>query len=386
MPLKNCGHCGWPSCSALARRMTGGDAEIADCAYLSVPEYAENKAKIKSLLKEGIKIGMRMPTRSEKVTYIRPCTTERGKVTATARFVPPFVERKELKYGFYDPFVLCGLLKSYRPFEDVKCSEKLGIARITYDGKSILLFGNGQIKVRKARDKEDVQATIDLISRIMWGSIICPDCGCDVIDCASGGCHECLTTLCPVLNGPPVLDADKISMRKKAKGSRIFERLDVIETQGIFMEGIKTLENAVKDFKKLMESKRRVDLQDFNDEMTKISLDFIIKTERLEDAVLGIVLMGITRDLTRAVEAASSTKADKDELIKEAGDLVVGAYFAFRNSDLEKGKEIVDGYQSLSKKIKELSAGKEGSKSQILEIEKMARNGGYIARILELSI
>ncbi|MFQ5974862.1 MAG: (Fe-S)-binding protein [Candidatus Hydrothermarchaeales archaeon] len=381
MPLKNCGHCGWPSCSTLARRMAAGDSEVADCVYLNMPEYAENKAKVKSLLKEGLKIKVRMPTSSEKVTYVRPCTTESGKVTATAHLMLPFVEGNELKYGLFDPFVLCDFLKNYQPFEDIRCSEKMGIARITYNGKSILLYRNGKIKVRKAKDKDDIFATINLISRIMWGSIICPDCGCDVVDCASGGC---LATLCPVLNTPPVLDESKILPRKKVKVSEIFQRLDNIENKDKFIVGIKKLEKTIKDFEKLIDNGEGIYLEDFNNEMVKISLDFIVKTERVEDAVLGIVLIGISRDLKRAVEAASIS-VDKNELAKEAGELVVDSYFAFKNSDLEKGKEIGGRYQKLSKKLTELKT-KKRSKPQILEIEKMARQGANIARILELSL
>lgn len=380
MPQKNCGHCGWPSCSAMARRMTTGEAEPSDCIYLGMSEFGENKSKIQSLLKEGIKIGVRMPTRSEKVTLIRPCTTESGKVTATARLVLPSSE-KELKYGFFDPFILCGLLNNYRSFEDIKCSEKMGIARIDYDGKSILVFGNGKIKVRKARDTEDVHATINHISKIMWGAIICLDCGCDVIDCASGGCQKCSDPLKSVLNALPVIDSDKTPTRRKVKGIKIAEKLETIKTNDKFNEGMKTLDTAVTDFKK--STGKEVDLEDFSNRMKEISLDYIIKTEKIEDAVFGIVMMGITRDLKRAIEAA--TTVDQNEHVKEAVELVADAYSVFKNSDLKKGKEIEERYQRLSEKITELKD-KEGSKPGMLEIEKIARNGRNIAKILELKL
>ncbi len=380
MPMKNCGHCGWPSCSALARRMTTGEAEPSDCIYLCMPEFSENKAKIQSLLKEGIKIGIMMPTSSEKVTLIRPCTTESGKVTATARLILT-TSGKELKYGFFDTFTLCGLLKNYPSFDDIKCSEKMGIARIGIDGKSILLFGNGKIKVRKARDKEDVLASIDLISKIMWGAIICPDCGCDAIDCASGGCQKCSDPLKSVLNALPVIDSDKTPTRRKVKCIKIAEKLETIKTNDKFNEGMKTLNTTVTDFKK--SGGKGADLEDLGNKMKEISLDYIIKTEKIEDAVFGIVLMGITRDLKRAIEAA--TTVDRNEHVKEAVELVADAYSVFKNSDLKKGKEIEERYQRLSEKITELKD-KEGSKPHLLEIEKIARNGRNIAKILELKL
>ncbi len=380
MPQKNCGHCGWPSCSAMTRRMTTGEAEPSDCIYLGMPEFSENKSKIQSLLKEGIKIGIRMPTSSEKVTLIRPCTTESGKVTATARLVLP-TSGKELKYGFFDPFTLCDLLKNYPSFDDIKCSEKMSIARIGIDGKSILVFGNGKIKVRKARDKEDVHASINLISKIMWGAIICPDCGCDAIDCASGGCQKCSDPLKSVLNALPVIDSDKTPTRRKVKGIKIAEKLESIKTNDKFMEGMKTLDTAVTDFKK--STGKEVDLEDFSNRMKEISIDYIIKTEKIEDAVFGIVMMGITRDLKRAIEAA--TTVDRNEHVKEVVELIADAYSAFKNSDLKKGKEIEERYQILSEKITELKD-KEGSKPGMLEIEKIARNGRNIAKILELKL
>ncbi len=145
------------------------------------------------------------------------------------------------------------------------------------------------------------------------------------------------------------------------------------------------IKEEIKDFEKLIDNGEGIYLEDFNNEMVKILLDFIVKTEKVEDAVLGILLMGMTRDLTRAIEAASSIKIRENELAKEARQIVVDAFFAFKNSDLEKGKEINDRYQKLSKKLTELDA-KKGSKSQILEIEKMARQGANIARILELTL
>jgi len=379
MPQKNCGYCGWPSCSTLARRMTTGEAKPSDCIYLSMPKFSENKAKIQNILNDGIKIGIRMPTHSEKVTLIRPCTTENGKVTATAQLILP-TNDKELKYGFFDPFALCDVLNNYRSFDDIKCSEKMGIARIDYDGKSILVFGNGKIKVRKARDKEDVLASINLISKIMWGTIICPDCGCNVIDCASGGCQKCSDPGKSILNTLPVIDSDK-TLRREVKDIKIAEKLETIQTNKKFAEGIKTLDTAVTDFKKSMG--KDVDLEDLSNKMKKISLNYIIKTEKIEDAAFGIVLMGITKDLKKAIEAA--TTVDPNEHVKKAVELVADAYFAFKNSDLKKGGEIEERYQRFSEKITKLKD-KKGSKPWILEIEKIARNGKNIAQILELKL
>jgi|GEM_PF-5957180 ArsR family metal-binding transcriptional regulator len=100
-------------------------------------------------------------TQAYKISYIRPCFTDKSKKMAEARFSESVADSKEM----------CELLMNSRQFDNVTYSEKLGIARIEWMGKTITIFNTGEITVRSAESIEDVKSTIDkiygILSRLM---------------------------------------------------------------------------------------------------------------------------------------------------------------------------------------------------------------------------
>ena len=84
----------------------------------------------------------------------KPCMTEDGKIIATARLG----KHIEISRSYE-------LLRA--KFADAKCSEKLGIIKINYMGKTVMVFRNGKISIRKAEDENDAIETIKKVTEVL---------------------------------------------------------------------------------------------------------------------------------------------------------------------------------------------------------------------------
>lgn len=91
-----------------------------------------------------------------ELNFIKPCITERKKVLAEVK----------LRRGFR-PEVLCEIMSKSKLAKYTKCSEDLGIARIEWKGKTILVFASGEINIRRAEDKKDALETANFIKDIL---------------------------------------------------------------------------------------------------------------------------------------------------------------------------------------------------------------------------
>ena len=385
----------------MARKIATGDTKPEQCFNISTRiEYKQNLQKIKQLLREGIEIRAKGTIIIEDtgITYIHPCISETGKVTAEARLKTSPEGTSDLKYGFYDPIQLCTIMNITDFFKDTRCSPNLGVGRATIDDKTALIYKDGRINVRKAKDKEDAIQTIRLISRSLWGAIICSYCGNASIDCASGGCEECITRICPVISGgPPDPTVTSRSMVQQTSVSTIFGKVKILETKEYFEEGIRQLDDAFDIFEKT--SLNILKKQPFNSsalktikdkiaEINKLAIKFIVETPDVYDAAIGLILSGVAMDITRMADGlkivTSSKKAlspNLKELFSEAVTLATEAYHAFKAVNFEKAEHVAERYVKFRKQWME--AFREMSEKDVLiGIEKIAINGFYLSRLL----
>ena len=173
MPGKNCGICGYGSCNTFARRVLFKKEDLTKCVWLSptdIPDPTEVRPA---------------RTRVEGTALIQPCITDSEMVMAEIYLAP-----REVDYGYLDPG-FCEFLDVYPYFESVKCSQSLGIARIEYEGKEILISQTGKVIVRQAKTEEDAFTCCDLVRRIVSGAVIC-SCLATALEAVSGMCScEC---------------------------------------------------------------------------------------------------------------------------------------------------------------------------------------------------
>ncbi len=401
MPKKDCGLCGNPSCRTAARKIATGDMTVDQCANLKLHEFKENKERILQLLKEGVEVGAKgtIVIGEEGITYIHPCISEAGRVAAEAKLTSgPEGTVQNLKYGFFDPIVMCWALNTSGLFKNVRCSPRLGTAIINLNGKTVTVFHDGRITVRRAKDKQDAIQAIRLTSRALWASIICSCCGNAGVDCASGGCEDCLTKICPVLaGGPPDPLSASTSPTGQTTGSTIFERAKTIETGKYFEKGFQNLDQAMEAVNQSahwilngrFSSKQMDSIKVKIDEANNLAIRFVVETPRVQDATMGLILAGVTLDVTRMLEGLEvlvrSNKQPSEELkelLLTAVEIAGQAYQALRAVNLDQAKQITSKYVEFKKAWGEAFRKNKEEQDMLVAIEKIAANGFYIARLL----
>ena len=373
MPQKDCGACGNSTCGTMARRLGVGEQKIEECVYLQIDEFREQKKNIEKILTKGVRM-QGVESKKAGMALITPCIVDAKKFQAEVQ-----LQNMGSKYGFLDSVLLCSFLESCEKFEEVKCSPKLGIARINYDKKEILLSPNGRVVIKLAKDEEDALQTADLISKVLWGCIICPLCGNPVIECVSGGCGTC-TDFCPILlNNPFNLGEQKI---KKRNNSTIVTEVDYTRKHCILDECIDLLDLLhgifEENFTRLWMGKM-IDLskaEEIRGKIQKKVLEFLIGSE-IENAFLGLVLLGSAQHLfimNMAVRDAHKYHFDGLELIEEIKNFTKIAFRFFGETNQENASTLDNKYRRIGKKILKRN-------SHYLEFFRLLSNAYYISRV-----
>jgi len=86
--------------------------------------------------------------------HTKPCITEKDRIIASAAL--------DMKPGFDK---MCTLLKA--EFQNITCSQKLGLVKINWNKKTIIIFKSGKISIRKAEDEDDAIKAIHKVSKAL---------------------------------------------------------------------------------------------------------------------------------------------------------------------------------------------------------------------------
>jgi TATA-box binding protein (TBP) (component of TFIID and TFIIIB) len=90
-----------------------------------------------------------------KINFIKPCVTERGKKMAEA-----FLNVKKLNMDML-------FETAKKAFSSVKYSKELGLIRITFNKKAVLIFDSGKVVIRRAENERDVIETVEKIAGLI---------------------------------------------------------------------------------------------------------------------------------------------------------------------------------------------------------------------------
>lgn len=273
------------------------------------------------------------------ITFIRPCVTDAGKVSAETRLAPNSGTSSDLSPDFLDSSRLCWVLSISQAFSRVKCSEKLGIAKMETDGKTVVVSKGGRINIRTARDKEDALETTRLVSRALWPAMICSKCGRAVIECVSGFCTGCRPKECQLLtHGPP--DPTQTSS-KRLESKTVRDILAKLETTAPidFYEAKQNLDEAFQVMRGAAVALSSGNASDNVEDAVKEKLDvgnrvaqrLIVQDGRQVNISGGLILLGVVANLealNRMISsfAKSSLSSLDRRAFKDAWNSVVSAY------------------------------------------------------------
>ncbi|MGC1121404.1 MAG: (Fe-S)-binding protein [Candidatus Methanofastidiosia archaeon] len=250
MPQKNCGICGYASCSTFLRNVVFNRESLEKCHWLKCG-YPLDVTSMQTLVQTVQPIITKVRT----TALIEPCTTQSGMVMAEL-----YLAHREVEYGYLDP-VVCDILPVWT--EAVRCSRQLGIARIEYEQKEILLSVTGKTVIRHAKNEEDISRTGELLSRIVEGAVIC-SCLSTRMECISGGgtrtdsvppstleersqlqCINDVAERVPDMYEAPSCDLGSLSLRRQAVALMVFNKGGLLLLS--VAHHLSLLEVAVKD-------------------------------------------------------------------------------------------------------------------------------------------
>lgn len=245
------------------------------------------------------------------ITYIRPCVTEAGRVSAETRLSSHADTSSGSSPDVLDSLRLCWVLNTSQIFSRVKCSEKLGIAKIEIDGKTVVVSKGGRINIRMARDRGDALVTTRLVSRALWPAMICSNCGRAVMECVSGFCAGCKPAECRLLTHGPMDPTATVSERFELKTVReILAELETRVSTG-FHETRLRLDETFQAMKSaavaVSEGDDSIDVESAVKERLDVAksmaLRLVAEGEGLIDVSGGLILLGVAANL----EALSHT-------------------------------------------------------------------------------
>ncbi|AFD00870.1 hypothetical protein Mtc_2132 [Methanocella conradii HZ254] len=87
------------------------------------------------------------------IVITRPCTDAPGRFIAESSFGHRFNMDR-----------LCALVKA---IDGARCSESLGVAKFDYSDKTVILYRNGRIDLRKIKDVEDASAIMKELEALL---------------------------------------------------------------------------------------------------------------------------------------------------------------------------------------------------------------------------
>lgn len=228
-----------------------------------------------------------------RLLITQPCASVEGKISCEFRFGVP---GKGVSDDFYNFPTLSSILSTYsEKFTETRISSKLGVARIQWRGKTIIISKNGRIVIRESDGEEDAKTTIDFLSRLLTPSVICAKCGRTLLDCATASCGECSNQQVSF----PVLPSNVISVEVIREIRILTTVLDTVE--GSLLKNIK-LGETFESFESLSAQCHR---------SSKIMLDIIVQSEHREELATAILVLRCAWDLSLIFDLLDQVRLHK---------------------------------------------------------------------------
>lgn len=329
-------------------------------------------------------------------TYLRPCTTEAGKISAETHLSHSSEESGGSTLEFFDSARLCWTLNNSKIFNRVKCSEKLGIAKMEINGKTIVISKGGRINVRKAENEEDALRTTLLVSKAAWPAMICSRCSRAISECIAGLCGRCGGKNCLLLHdGPPKPSSMSLRPSKVKTAGEILTEFEASQ-QSIFNDFKRNLDEAFQILSKaIVTPSPESSLADIEGSVAKkleaaklLAQDLIVQSQRQIDVSVGLTFMGIAINLESLNHAVCMltklVQSLSDPVLEQTWRIAVGGYGALWQKDVAKIRELARLHVWAKR---QLSRGREGPERDLRKsLKGIAELGFHLSQIASIRL
>ncbi len=239
------------------------------------------------ILSRGLSLEKVPGITEQTILYIQPCASIQGRVNCELRLG---IDGTGVAEEFFDFETLSKILVAYADrFAESRASSTLGAARIQWRGKKILIFRNGRIVIREALDENDVQTTLEFLSKLLAPSIRCIHCKQELTECAVGLCHSCSTHL-PTMAG----EAGTLIWKQ------VFARSESLLAEALSYRS--EVEHELKKENGPVHSLDNVSQTQFA-RVPRLLLDFLVSSNERRDLIAGLALLKIVWVLESVVRA-----------------------------------------------------------------------------------
>ncbi|MHA1771021.1 MAG: (Fe-S)-binding protein [Candidatus Thorarchaeota archaeon] len=299
-PQYNCGLCGRSTCSAFARAYLAGDLELDACPIMQMAEFVNFRTTLEIMRTREQVVSLRpAPERSpEGISFLQPCKDNIERVTGMFRVYNGVPEGQSMRFGGFDPLVLCDLLDNLSDqFTFIKCSRELGYARADRGEMNITVLQDGRVNLRQVPDETTAYTLAASLERVLMGALICDCCGCDLLSVLV----DCTNTE----ENHPVLDAGLRASLDRTIIKKPFSAAVLSTTFGDYSSEIITLfEQVFLRFEelvdKIIQGKRSSSKEDFI-ESYRVLLDYLMKESDSKSMTLLLKGLGILRVIENAI-------------------------------------------------------------------------------------
>ena len=214
------------------------------------------------------------------IMYIQPCTSIEGRINCEFQLGVPGIGIMEKLFDFAK---LARILNTYADrFTESRVSTNLGVARVQWHGKTILVSRNGRIVIRESISEVDAKATIEFLAKLLAACIICPECGDVTLNCSIAICGECGNQQASLSDVP--VDA---CLKQTIQGTRslvtvLDELRDSVKNGSVLGEGLESFES--------------LSAQCYRS--SQIALDLIVQTGTSDGLAAGVLILRCAWDLS----------------------------------------------------------------------------------------
>jgi hypothetical protein len=231
------------------------------------------------------------PVVGPDIIEIQPCTEE-GLVTLEAKL------GGKTEAEFFDAQLLCRYINATPLFTKQRCSAEMGYGVAERNGRNVHAFKTGKVIVRRAEGREMALEHLRLISRSLWPALKVRG-GSALVDClaSEGGC--------PAFPKPPAEGGEMPTSRTFAEAlgdARSQPRWSLIE------EGLAQLRAIAAAYPQSGVTKATK--EQFKKAEGPI-IGFIVETEEVTRAALGIPFLSASLLLDRAMQSCEKLAADE---------------------------------------------------------------------------